>query len=230
MCLLEAMRPFEAALLDYLAGRPVKLLIEAAQGVKDVHPTAIYAHPYEKWPVLHQQMVRLARGLVLDLGCGVGRHLLYLQAKGLQVVGLEIAPGLAKACSERGAEHVMVADMRCLPFRDASFDTIMCLGNTLGVGGSPAGVLAILRELLRIARPGGLLLVDAWDPTGLRLEGPLIVRIRFVYGQMVGPWFDFYNMAPREAISLIREAGWRVERLLCDKVAELYGVVARKPD
>ena len=156
MCLLEAMRPFEAALLDYLAGRPVKLLIEAAQGVKDVHPTAIYAHPYEKWPVLHQQMVRLARGLVLDLGCGVGRHLLYLQAKGLQVVGLEIAPGLAKACSERGAEHVMVADMRCLPFRDASFDTIMCLGNTLGVGGSPAGVLAILRELLRKAETFGL--------------------------------------------------------------------------
>jgi SAM-dependent methyltransferase len=51
-----------------------------------------YLAPYKKWPKFEQQAIRLAKGKTLDIGCGGGRVLLYLQEKGLDAVGVDISP------------------------------------------------------------------------------------------------------------------------------------------
>ena len=54
--------------------------------------------------------MRMVRGRVLDIGCGAGRFALYLQGKGLDVTGIDLAPappswrGVRKAMLRSGAE------------------------------------------------------------------------------------------------------------------------------
>ncbi|MDO8056898.1 MAG: class I SAM-dependent methyltransferase [Candidatus Hermodarchaeota archaeon] len=67
---------------------------------------------------------------VLDLGCGCGRHTLYLAQQGFEVVGLDIAPsGLratkTKVDSEELSGYYTLADIIRLPFADAVFDAVI---------------------------------------------------------------------------------------------------------
>src|SRR5215813_13745220 len=47
-----------------------------------------------------------AGGTILDLGCGIGRHCLYLGGLGFRMAGLDVSPSgveqTAAACAERG--------------------------------------------------------------------------------------------------------------------------------
>ena len=91
---------------------------------------------------------------VLDAGCGSGRTMLELIDYGT-VSGLELDPDAAEMARARGHGEVITGRLEMLPWDDASFDLITCLDvieHTPDDG--PA-----LRELLRVCRPGGFLLV-----------------------------------------------------------------------
>jgi tellurite methyltransferase len=64
---------------------------------------------------------------VLDLGCGLGRHLLWLAAEGFTVWGCDVSPTAVAAChsalgGSRSRAGVLRAEMTALPFRDNVFD------------------------------------------------------------------------------------------------------------
>jgi ubiquinone/menaquinone biosynthesis C-methylase UbiE len=65
----------------------------------------------------------LARGArILDLGAGVGRHALWLTAKGFDLITLDAAPsGLVEIDKASGVETVL-ARMNALPFKDHTLD------------------------------------------------------------------------------------------------------------
>lgn len=46
--------------------------------------------------------IKLARGRILDVGCGSGRHSLYLQGKGFDITGVDFSPGAIEVCRLRG--------------------------------------------------------------------------------------------------------------------------------
>jgi SAM-dependent methyltransferase len=91
----------------------------------------------------------LGPGRVLDLGCGTG-HSFHLLAP-RETVGVDIDPE-ALAGQER---ETVVADMRDLPFEDDSFDGVIAAHSVEHVP-DPA---AVLREVARVMRPGGVALV-----------------------------------------------------------------------
>jgi tellurite methyltransferase len=67
---------------------------------------------------------------VLDLGCGLGRHTLYLAARGLSVVGIDNAPTALTECRRHLGQAdlnaaLAAADMLALPFRDHVFDAVI---------------------------------------------------------------------------------------------------------
>src|SRR5690349_16406171 len=62
----------------------------------------LYFSEYKDWYDLEQQAINKARGRVLDIGCGAGRHSLYLQSKGFDVTGIDNSPGAIKVCKLRG--------------------------------------------------------------------------------------------------------------------------------
>ena len=63
----------------------------------------VYFREYEDWPAIEKQAIELARGRVLDIGCGAGRVGGHLQGKGLDVVGVDNSPLAVRTCRERGS-------------------------------------------------------------------------------------------------------------------------------
>ncbi len=74
---------------------------------------------------------------VLDLACGSGDHARRLAHRGLEVVGVDIAPSLIAHCQKRAAEEGLstarfeVGDMRELAHED-EFDAVLLLSGSFG--------------------------------------------------------------------------------------------------
>ncbi len=91
---------------------------------------------------------------VLDAGCGSGRTLLELQRYG-EVCGIELDQQAAAFAARRGSFDVRVGRLELMPWADASFDLITCLDV---IEHTPDDVVT-LRELRRVSKPGGWLLL-----------------------------------------------------------------------
>jgi SAM-dependent methyltransferase len=101
--------------------------------------------------------------LILDAGCGNGRHALPLSRAGYRVVGLDGSGVLLAAArrSARGAAwpHFVHGAYATVPFAPGAFDAVLCLGTALGYLGERAD-RAALREFRRVLAPGGSLVLE----------------------------------------------------------------------
>jgi SAM-dependent methyltransferase len=105
-------------------------------------------------------------GVVIDVGCGTGRALPALRrAVGPHgtVIALDLTPEMlrcARAQSRAARAALVLADARHLPLADASVDAVFAAGLIMHLPDTEAG----LRQLARVTRPGGLLIL--FHPSG----------------------------------------------------------------
>lgn len=100
---------------------------------------------------------------VLDVGCGAGRHCLYLAGRGCRVAGVDIAPSSIKLTEEVCAAQQIafdgrVSDMTTLPWPDNTFDGALSIA-TIHHHLRP-NIVRSLGEVWRVLKPGGLFLAD----------------------------------------------------------------------
>jgi len=114
---------------------------------------------------------------VLDLGCGAGRHLPILARYSSTVTGVDLSPVLLDFArselrtldSSIGDRIRLVnADIRALPFEDASFDFLCSLFTSFGYLESDEAHLALLCHWHRLLQRSGSLLIDCINPAYLR--------------------------------------------------------------
>ena len=131
---------FGRMMWDYLHGEPTGEIVERDDGWFGTSGGAPqYFAEFKHWPRHQQAAMKYVRGRVLDVGCGAGRWCLYLQKRGLPVVGIDASPLAVRTSRKRG-----VKDARLLPFTQihrglGRFDTILMMGNNFGLFGSPRG-------------------------------------------------------------------------------------------
>jgi SAM-dependent methyltransferase len=95
---------------------------------------------------------------VLDIGCGTGYLLNYLERYSLagEPVGIDVSSYALEFCRERGATALAEASALTVPFAAGSFDLIICIDTIQHL--TPAGAdRQALTEFARLLRPGGLL-------------------------------------------------------------------------
>lgn len=111
---------------------------------------------------------------VLDLCCGHGRHSLELARRGYQAVeGLDRSHYLIQRARNRAKREGLSVrfregDARRLPHPADNFDAVLILGNSFGYFETPEEDLQVLREVQRVLKPGGRVLIDVTDGDYLR--------------------------------------------------------------
>lgn len=135
---------------------------------------AVYDHDANPLQALEQPVVREWAGEVgglrtLDLGCGTGRHTLWLAAEGADVTAVDFSDGmLAEARKKPGADGVRFVQHNLhepLPFADGAFDLVV---NGL-VLEHLDDLTAFFAEVRRVLKPTGHAVVSAMHPAMFRL-------------------------------------------------------------
>jgi SAM-dependent methyltransferase len=133
---------------------------------------------------------------VLDLACGTGNAALMAAALGARVVGVDSAPRLLGVARERARDAGIELDLRegdllALPVDDASVDVVLSVFGMI-FAADPARAL---REVARVLRPRGRVLLTAWVPAGpidamLGAMGRIVGRITQAPARERFPWSD----------------------------------------
>ena len=171
------------------------------------------AHHVQEWVVAHGN----GHGsTILDLGCGTGACAEGLVERGFRVVTLDFADGMLRRVAERAralpqaALTGVQADFNeSLPFRDQSFDTVVCLA-ALHLA---RDLDRLLGEVGRVLRPGGLFagLLIRGVPTRRPARHPVALAFRLVrrlpgWRRRVrtGPFSDFMRCLDRAGLEGLR--------------------------
>jgi ubiquinone/menaquinone biosynthesis C-methylase UbiE len=100
---------------------------------------------------------------VLEVGCGTGLILQRVAATAASATGVDLSPGMLRAARARGLE-VLEGSATDLPFPDASFD----VAYSFKVLAHIPDWDACMREMVRVVRPGGHIIVDVYNRNSLR--------------------------------------------------------------
>lgn len=154
---------FGKAILDYQTGNsPEDIITETSISEEDEMSIAYLFRGYKEMPKIEQKALQLAKGKVLDIGCGAGSHSLYLQNdKKLNVTSIDISPKAVEACILRGLKDARVENM--LEIVGEKFDTILLLMNGTGIFEKLSKISAYLQKLKSLLNDGGQILIDSSD-------------------------------------------------------------------
>jgi len=143
-------------------------------------------------------------GLVCDLGCGPGQVARYLHERGVEVIGVDLSPGMvAQAQRLNPGIAFQTGNMLALDVPDAAWAGIAAFYSIIHI---PHGDLPhALRELHRVLRAGGVLLLAFHI-------GQEAMHLDEWWGEPVS--LDFFFLQPEEIAGHLRAAGFAVEELI----------------
>lgn len=149
------------AILDHYKGKKAALLTFSSIAGKDELPLSHLFRSFNDMPTLEQLALNLAKGKILDIGCGTGSHSLYLQERGHAIKSIDISKGAIKVCQSRGLTNALCENFWELT--DEKFDTILSMMNGAGISGTLSQLPIFLNQLKSLLHRKGQVLMDSSD-------------------------------------------------------------------
>jgi len=140
------------------------------------------------------------RSLVLDVGCGSGRHTLASVSRGHETIGIDFSENMLKTANVKFRStkalprvfHLVLAEASHMPFRNNTFDYILYIATLHNL---PSRSLRIgsLREINRILKTKGKCLISVWK----RLQFRFLLKVITIYlRKILGMKQDFEVQVP----------------------------------
>jgi 2-polyprenyl-3-methyl-5-hydroxy-6-metoxy-1,4-benzoquinol methylase len=183
-----------------------------------------------------------ARGRVLDVGLGAGRHSLWLQEQEIEVVGIDLAPLAVEVSKLRGVKDARVMDVTDMSFPNNYFDTVLMMGSNLGIVGEIPEIRSVLGSLDRVTQPDGIIIGSTMNP--LKTENPVhlayhemkrrmgklpgLVRIRVNFRDVKGEWFDFLMIGEEVLTEILEPTNWEVSKIYDSGNSGYIAVLTKK--
>lgn len=225
---LEEDDAFGRGLWEYYQGNRGHQIIERDDGYLNGRSMKRFFAEYEEWSASEKKAIHYAKGKVLDVGCGAGRHALYLQEKGHEVLGFDISPLAIKICKKRGLKHAKVLRIAEIDNLSMTFDTVLLMGKNFGLLGDFERAQRLLKEFYEITTKDGLIIANTANPhendtpvhsayhkrnkENGRMPG--LYRIRFRFQEYATDWFDYLFASKEEIKEILEETKWRVKEFI----------------
>lgn len=158
--------------------------------------------------------------IVIDVGCGTGRHVRYLKSIGFNVIGIDFSEEMLKEARKIGKDEYIMADCNELPLASESIDCCICMGNSIGSFSNPEKALI---EMLRVSNAVLLEFRHEYDKSGMLkrrfdngeydirvwsveeiskmlnefYQSDIISSFQIIIGQRLGRGYFFYAMIDR---------------------------------
>lgn len=222
---------------DYFNHKDPIGITERNDGFIELEDPRIWFSKYKDWLDVEKKSMKYVNGTrVVDIGCGIGRHALYLQKeKGFDVLGIDTSPLAIRLCKRQGLKKAEVQSIIEFTFthtkrvRNYSFDTILMLGNNFGLFESFTRARWLLRRLHKMTSDDASIIAQSIDPYKKiheqahkryyslnRMKGrmPGQTRMRIRYKNYKSIWFDYLFVSKEEMKSIVNGTGWKIEHLL----------------
>ena len=227
---------------DHFEGKGGFEVVERDDGYIDANAGGkTYFSEHKDWSPSVKRAMRYVKGKVLDIGCGAGRHSLYLQGQGFDVLGIDNSPLALKVCRARGLKKAKVTSITEVTSKLGTFDTILMMGNNFGLFGGLKRARWLLRRFHKMTSDNARIIAQSRDPydttepfhleyhelnrkTG-RMPGQLRIRIR--YKKYATQWFDYLLVSRDEMQQVLEGTGWQVRRFL-DRAGSAYVAIIEK--
>jgi len=213
---------------DHLTKESGYEVIERDDGLVGVEDSTGYFSEFKNWPSHQKKAMRYARGSILDIGSGAGRHSLYLQGKGCEVLAIDNSPLALEVCKLRGVRNTKGLSINGIKSRLGIFDTVLMMGNNFGLFGCFENARRSLKKLSRVTSRRGRIIAETRDvyqtdvPEHLsyqalnrqrgRMSGQ--IRIRARYRTYATPWFDYLMVSQDELSNILDGTDWGVNKFI----------------
>lgn len=229
---------------DHYHGLPAQEMIEREDGwIGTSSGPAFYFAEYSAWSGLERDAMDFVRGRVIDIGCGAGRHALYLQEKGLDVLGIDLSPLAIDVSQARGLRNAEVLDISGISRELGRFDTFLMMGSNFGLFGNLSRARRLLKRFHAMSGPDGRIIAESADPYDTdspyhlayqkrnRERGKFScqLRIRVRHQTLKSAWFEYLKVSREEMRGILGGTGWKVERFIPEE-GTVYAAVIEKTD
>ena len=225
----------------YYKGNEVFEVWERSDGYITVDLPKTYFSENEDWALHQKRAMKFVKGRVLDIGCGVGKHSLYLQKKGFDVLGIDNSRLAVKVCKLRGLKKTKVMPIEDVNFKSNSFNTILMMGNNFSLFGGFKKARRLLNRFHRMTAENALIIAETRDPYKTdnpayleyykfnkrkgRMSGQLRGRVRFE--KYVSKWFDWLMVSKEEMKEILSETEWKAKEFIDSEDSQYIAIIEK---
>jgi ubiquinone/menaquinone biosynthesis C-methylase UbiE len=174
--------------------RVIKHFNKCADSYGDVYRSGTTAGHFfrSRQKIILALLDRLGGGALLDVGCGPGMMAQACLDRGFSFSGIDISEAMIAECHRRlgtrESATFSVGKLQSLPFPDASFDVVLCMGVLEYVADKEQSTA--ISEMRRVMRPGGLLVISCLNGASLywMLDRYVHRRVKMVSRLLSSVW------------------------------------------